>query len=63
MVTTKFSVLNLNPFALKDYMNNYLSKMIKEQASSETKASGLALIYSAEDLSLKLTSKKLACFR
>jgi hypothetical protein len=37
--------------------------MIKEQASSETKASGLALIYSAEDLSLKLTSKKLACFR
>lgn len=31
-------------FALKDDMNNYLSKMIKEQASSETKASGLALI-------------------
>jgi len=31
-------------FALKDDMNNYLSKMIKQQASSETKASGLALI-------------------
>jgi len=31
-------------FALKDDMNNYLSKMIKEQASSETKASGLALV-------------------
>lgn len=31
-------------FSLKDDMNNYLSKMIKEQASSETKTSGLALI-------------------
>lgn len=31
-------------FTLKDDMNNYLSKMIKEQTSSETKASGLALI-------------------
>ena len=31
-------------FALKDDMNNYLSKMIKQQASSEIKASGLALI-------------------
>lgn len=30
--------------ALKEDMNNYLSKMLKEQASPETRASGLALI-------------------
>lgn len=36
--------LTIIGFALKDDMNYYLSKMIKEQASSETKTSGLALI-------------------
>lgn len=31
-------------YALKESMNNYLSKMMKEQAAPETKASGAALI-------------------
>jgi thioredoxin 1 len=47
-------------FALKENMNNYLSKMMKEQAAPETKASGAALIdslynYSKNGQSFEIT--------
>jgi thioredoxin 1 len=47
-------------FALKENMNNYLSKMMKEQAAPETKASGAAFIdslynYSKNGQSFEIT--------
>lgn len=47
-------------FAMKDSMNNYVSKMMKSQASPEIKQSGLALVdshynYSQNGSAYKIT--------